>query len=89
MEEFLKQGREFQQSVWGGLFYFLSGAFFAISPFWPAPRWRVGHSLLGLIVAAGWNVYLFLWGHWIFGMLLVPIVIAGIARTIALVTRKG
>lgn len=88
MEEFFRQAREFEQSIWGGLFYFLGGAFFATSPFWSIQRQRLGLNLLGIAAVACWNVVLFLDGHWIFGDLLIPIVLAGIARTLVVEIRE-
>lgn len=88
MEEFLRQAREFEQSVWGGLFYFLGGVFFATSPFWPTQSWRLGLALLGLIAAACWDVVLFMDGHWIFGWLSALIILAGIARTVAIEVQR-
>lgn len=88
MDEFLRQAREFEQSVWGGLFYFLGGVFFATLPFWPTPRWRLGLSLLDLIVAVSWNVVLFLEGRWILGGLLIPIILVSVAHTLIVEVRK-
>ncbi len=85
-EEFLKQAREFDQSFWGGLFYFLIGVGFVASYcfFWPIQNWRLWLAIWGLILAVGWTVFLFLKGHTLFGVLLALIVLAGIARTIAI-----
>jgi 1,4-dihydroxy-2-naphthoate octaprenyltransferase len=83
MEELLKQAREFEQSFWGGLFYFLGGALFVYSSFWPGQNWRLWLSLMGLIAAACWTVVLFMLGRILLGGLLALIVLAGVARTIA------
>lgn len=90
-EELLKQVREFDQSFWGGLFYFLIGVGFVASYcfFWPMPR-RLWLAILGLIIASGWAVYLFLYGHLLFASLLALIVLAGVTRTITIeIQRRG
>lgn len=88
MEELFKQVREFDQSFWGGLFYFLIVVGFVASYclFWPTQRLWL--AVLGLIIATGWAVYLFLSEHLLFASLLVPIVLAGIARTIAIEVQR-
>ncbi len=87
-EELLKQVREFDQSFWGGLFYFLIGGGFAIGYCWPKQHWRSWLAIMGLILAAGWAAYLFLSEHLLFASLLVLIVLASIARTIAVEVQR-
>jgi hypothetical protein len=89
MEEFLKQAREFDQSFWGGLFYFLIGVGFVAGYclFCPMQR-RLWLAILGLIIASGWTIFLFSQGHMLFGSLLVLTVLVGIARTIAIEVQR-
>lgn len=90
MEEFLRQAREFNQSFWGGLFYFLGGVCFVASYclFWPVQNWRLWLAVSGLIVSVGWSIYLFLQGHTLLGSLLALIVLVGVARTITIEVQR-
>jgi hypothetical protein len=86
MEELLKQAREFEQSFWGGLFYFLIGVVFVASYcfFWPIQNWKSWLAISAILLAMGWAIYLFLEGHLLFASLLVLITLAGVARTVAI-----
>lgn len=90
VEELLKQVGEFDQSFWGGLFYFLVGIAFVASYclFWPVQNWKLWLAVSGLIISVGWTIYLFRKGHALFGSLLAFIVLAGITRTIAVEIQK-
>lgn len=88
-EEFLKQAREFGQSVWGGLFRFLVGAVFVANVFiQPIQKWRLWFAILSILLAVGWAVYLLLYRHLLLGGLLTFIVLLGIVRIIAVETQR-
>lgn len=90
MEEFLKQAREFNQSFFGGFFYFLIGAVFVASYcfLWPIQNWKSWLAISAILLAMGWAIYLFLEGHLLFASLLVLITLAGVARTIAIEVQR-
>lgn len=89
MEEFLKQAREFDQSFWGGLFYFLVGVVFATYPFFQTIQsWRLWLAVLHVLFATGWTVQLALREQLPFAGLLALVVLASIARTIAMEVQK-
>lgn len=87
-EEFLKQAREFGQSVWGGLFQFLGGTLIVVISFFPIRTWRLWHAVMGLIAGVGFTATLFGDGHTLLGSLLALIVGVGGISTIILQVQK-
>ncbi len=91
-EEFLRQAREFDQSAWGDPFRFLGivlmiGIYVFLSPV-AFPKGRLWINLLALIATTCWTIPLFLRGNLLWGGLAALVVLAGIARTVALEVQR-
>jgi hypothetical protein len=86
-EEFLRQAREFDQSLWGNLFQFLGVVVFIVlwvflsSAFTKGRLWL---NLLALIATTCWTISFFLRGNLIWGSLSAFIVLLGLSYTIFL-----
>jgi glucan phosphoethanolaminetransferase (alkaline phosphatase superfamily) len=86
-EEFLKQAREFDQSLWGNLFQFLGVVVFIVlwvflsSAFTKGRLWL---NLLALIATTCWTISFFLREKLIWGSLSAFIVLLGLGYTIFL-----
>ena len=86
-EEFLKQAREFDQSLWGNLFQFLGVVVFIVlwvflsSAFTKGRLWL---NLLALIATTCWTISFFLRENLIWGSLSAFIVLLGLGYTIFL-----
>ncbi len=88
-EEFLRQAREFDQSVWGGLFRFLVGLVFAVNSLvWPKQNWRLWLAIMWLVVAGGWTIDLFIRGHTLLGGILGIITLVGVGRTVSVESHR-
>ncbi len=89
MEEFLKQVKEFDYSLWGGLFFFIGGLLMtAIMPFALIQRGRLWLSILWLFPGAFFSVRLFFYHHTLLGSLLASIVLAVAVAIIIIELRK-
>lgn len=90
-EEFLRQAREFDQSLWGGFFQFLGIVFFiVVLVFFSSvfTRGRLWLNLLALLATTCWTISFFLRGNLLWGSLSALIVLAGVAYTIVLEVRQ-
>lgn len=91
-EEFLRQAREFDQSLWGQLFYFLGGMFFvgcSIAWWFLGPsRYKTSVILLGLLAATCWDINYFLEGQLFYGGILAGVILAGVTAIVGVKNKK-
>ncbi|MEM2592008.1 MAG: hypothetical protein QXI60_05420 [Thermofilaceae archaeon] len=82
-EEFLRQAREFDQSLWGQLFHFLGGVFMVgmgVGWWFIIPsRYKLWPTLLGFLAAVSWDIGFFLRGQLLRGGMLALIILASVA----------
>jgi len=83
-EEFLRQAREFHQSVWGGLFYLVGGALVVFLSLYDIRHKRLWLAAIGLLAALSWTIMFFLEGRLLFGGLLALIMLVSVACAIVI-----